>query len=49
MYVCIYIDYYCITTVNCTYEKSSAFEAASVTRALSLSRLSYFLTSYFDF
>jgi hypothetical protein len=45
----IYSDYYRITTVNCTYQKSSASKSASVTRALSCSRLSCFSVSHFDF
>jgi hypothetical protein len=45
----IYSDYYRITIVNCTYQKSSASESASVTHALSRSRLSCFSLSHFDF
>jgi hypothetical protein len=46
---CIYSDYYHITTVNCTYQKSSTSESGSATCALSHSRLSYFSVSHFDF
>jgi hypothetical protein len=47
--ICIYSDYYRITTVNYTYQKSSAFESTSATHALSRSCLSYFSVSHFDF
>jgi hypothetical protein len=39
---------YIVIKVNCTYQKLLASESASVTRALSHSRLSYFSTSHFD-
>jgi hypothetical protein len=45
----IYSDYYHITTVNCTYQKLSASEFASATRALSHSRISYFSATRFNF
>jgi hypothetical protein len=44
----IYSYYYHITTLNCTYQKSSASESASSTCALSHSRLSCFSASHFD-
>jgi hypothetical protein len=47
--ICIYNDYYHITTVNSTYQKSSASESASGTRALSHSCLSCISVSRFDF
>jgi hypothetical protein len=43
----IYI--YIVIIINCTYQKSSAPESASVTRALSCSRLFCFSMSHFDF
>jgi hypothetical protein len=45
----IFQDIYIVITVNCTYQKSSAFESASATHALSRSRLSCFSVSHFDF
>jgi hypothetical protein len=45
----IYSDYYHITIVNCTYQKSSASESVLATRAMSHSRLSCFSASHFDF
>jgi hypothetical protein len=45
----IYNDYYRITTVNCTYQKLSASESTSATRALSRSHFSWFLMTHFDF
>jgi hypothetical protein len=47
--ICIYSDYYCITTVNYTYQKSLASESASATCTLSRSHLSCFSASRFDF
>jgi hypothetical protein len=49
--ICIYIysDYYYITTITCTYQKLSASEFASVTRALSHSHLSCPSVTHFDF
>jgi hypothetical protein len=44
----IYSDYYRITTVNCTYQKSSTFESALATRALIHSYLSCVSASHFD-
>jgi hypothetical protein len=38
-----------VIIVNCTYQKSSASESTSTTRALSRSHISYFSTSRFDF
>jgi hypothetical protein len=43
IYICIVI------TVNCTYQKSSASEFASATRALSHLHRSCFSASHFDF
>jgi hypothetical protein len=45
----IYSDYYHMITVNCTYQKSSASESASVRRALSHSHISCFSMTRFDF
>jgi hypothetical protein len=47
--ICIYGDYYRITTVNCIYQKLSASESSSATHALSCSCLSYFLAGRSDF
>jgi hypothetical protein len=46
--ICIYSDYCRIKIVNCTYQKSSTSEPASVIRALSCSCLSCFSLSRFD-
>jgi hypothetical protein len=40
---------YIVITINCTYQKSSASESASMTHALSCSCLSCFSMSHFDF
>jgi hypothetical protein len=45
----IFQDIYIVITENCTYQKSSASESASVTHALSRSCLSCFSASHFDF
>jgi hypothetical protein len=47
--ICIYSDYYRITTENFTCQKSAASKSASTTHALSHSHLSCFLASRFDF
>jgi hypothetical protein len=49
MFQDIYSDYYHITTVTCTYQKSSSFECALVTCALSYSCFSCLSATRFDF
>jgi hypothetical protein len=49
IYIYISSDYYRITIVNCTYQKSSASESTSTIHALSHSHLSCFSASCFDF
>jgi hypothetical protein len=49
IYIYIYSDYYRITIVTCTYQRSSTSESALATRALSSSRLSYLSVTCFDF
>jgi hypothetical protein len=45
----IYIDYYRIITVICTYQKLSASESALATCALSRSHFSCLSVTHFDF
>jgi hypothetical protein len=49
IYIYIYSEYYRITTVTCTYQKSSASESALATRALSRSCLPCLSATCFDF
>jgi hypothetical protein len=48
-YFKLYDDYYLITTINFTYQKSSESESASATRASSHLCLSYLSATRFDF